>query len=66
VQELLRHVSTKATLDVLRASSDAGQAGSATQSRVDDSGESQCTASTAGNRGHRHKLLKRLGIPDGI
>jgi len=47
----------------LHASSDAGQAGSAAQSRVDDSGESQ---STAGNRGHRHKLLISLGVPDGI
>jgi len=61
--QLLRHASDEGVVGRLRASSDAGQAGSASQSRVDDSGEAHCTA---GNRGHRHKLLKRLGVPDGI
>ena len=63
VQKLLRHASTKVTLDVYaQALTPAKRA--AQRKVVFMIRESlQCTA---GNRGHRHKLLIRFGVPDGI
>jgi integrase len=45
VQELLRHASTKVTLDVYGQALTPAKRGSAARSRVGDSGESQCTVS---------------------
>jgi integrase len=62
-QELLRHASTKVTLDVYAQALTPAKRAAQRKVVLMIRGESQCTA---GNRGHRHKLLITLGVPDRI
>jgi integrase len=63
VQELSRHASTKVTLDVYGQALTPAKRAAQRKVVLMIREESQCTA---GNRGRGHKLLKRLGVPDGI
>jgi integrase len=64
VQELLRYASTKVTLDVYAQALTPAKRAAQRKVVLMIRGESQCTASVP--QGHRHKLLKKLGVPDGI